>query len=392
MPNPIAMQSGKETMTMLDTGRARLGRRSGARLARASATYGPALCILIAIAVALGTMHGALSAHIGAAYAAQTSFTVDLLLDPNISINGAHIVVNGVESAAISSDDAAQTLLQTPNVVNGLRGHIAFLYVKKVRVTNVLITDLLSKDYGIQVSDFEDVCIENVHIEGSKDGVHFGPGKQFVLRNGKFRTGDDAIALNCADYSVSNPNFGTISDGLIENCTELPGAESSLFIRILVGTARDWTKGMTVRHSDAVRTRSGMYRVVMRPDDMTYVSETEPCFEDVCKELDGILWVRTHIGYAKKDIPLSAGCRNILFRNIMLENPRNLAVLIYKNDDAYLHSWYPGSEIPPVENIRFEHVQILKPIDRFLRIETPADNVTVEGGNAPPAFLEDHCR
>ena len=34
-------------------------------------------------------MHGALSAHIGAAYAAQTSFTVDLLLDPNISINGA---------------------------------------------------------------------------------------------------------------------------------------------------------------------------------------------------------------------------------------------------------------------------------------------------------------
>ena len=242
--------------------------------------------------------------------------------DQNISVHGAHIVVNGVESAAISSDGDAKTLLQTPNVINGLRGHIAFLYVRNVRIENVTITDLLSKDYGIQISDFEDAVIENIHVEGLKDGVHFGPGKRFVLRNARFRTGDDAIALNCADYSVSNPNFGTISDGLIENCTELPGSESALFIRILVGTARDWTRGMTVRHSDAVRTRSGMYRVVMRPDDAAYLSETEPCFHEAYKELDGIFWVRTHIGYAKQQIPLSAGCRDVLFRNIMLENPR----------------------------------------------------------------------
>lgn len=301
--------------------------------------------------------------------------------DQNISVHGAHIVVNGVESAAISSDGDAKTLLQTPNVINGLRGHIAFLYVRNVRIENVMITDLLSKDYGIQISDFEDAVIENIHIEGLKDGVHFGPGKHFVLRNGRFRTGDDAIALNCADYSVSNPNFGTISDGLIENCTELPGSESALFIRILVGTARDWTRGMTVRHSDAVRTRNGMYRVVMRPDDAAYLSETEPCFHEACKELDGIFWVRTHIGYAKQQIPLSAGCRDVLFRNIMLENPRKQAVMIYRNDDAYLHSWYPGSEMPQVKNIRFENVQALKPIEQFLCVGTPVENVVTKGGN-----------
>ena len=250
----------------------------------------------------------------------------------------------------------------------------------------MLITDLLSKDYGIQVSDFENVIIKNVHIEGLKDGVHFGPGRHFVLRNGRFRTGDDAIALNCADYSVSNPNFGTISDGLIENCTELPGFESMLFIRVLVGTARDWTRGMTVRHSDAVRTKSGMYRVVMRPDDTTYISETEPCFEEACKELDGIFWVKTHLAYTKRQIPLTAGCRDILFRNISLENPREQAVMIYKSDDAYLHSWYPGSETPQVKNIRFENVQILKPIDRFLCIGTPVENVETTGGNIGESF------
>lgn len=299
----------------------------------------------------------------------------------NISIDGAHVVVNGVESAAISSDGSAETIRRTPNVVTGLRGHLAFLYVRHLRIKNILITDLLSKDYGIQVSDFEDVTIENVHIEGKKDGVHFGPGSGFVLRNGRFRTGDDAIALNCADYAVSNPNFGTISDGLIENCVELPGAESGLFIRILVGTARDWEQGMTVRHSDAVRTKNGMYRVVMRPDDTCRVSETEPCFEETCRELDGIFWVKTHRGYAADEIPLDAGCRNIRFRNLMLAHPRTRAVLIYRNDDAYLHSWYPGSAMPQVEDLLFENVQLLKPVESFLCIETPVENVAVQGGD-----------
>lgn len=297
----------------------------------------------------------------------------------NISVDGAHIVVNGVESAAISSDDDAKTILQTPNVITGLRGHLAFLYVKHLRIRNILMTDLQAKDYGIQVSDFEDVTIEHVHIEGKKDGVHFGPGRQFVLRGGVFRTGDDAIALNCADYAVSNPNFGSISDGLIENCVELPGAESGLFIRILVGTARDWERGMTVYHSDAVRTKNGMYRVVMRPDNTPYRSETEPCFDEPCRELDGILWVKTHRGYEKKQISLDAGCRNIRFRNLMLAHPRDRAVLIYKNDDAYLRSWYPGSAAPEVKNIRFENVQLLQPIRQFLCVETPAENVGIDG-------------
>ena len=296
----------------------------------------------------------------------------------NISIRGAHIVVNGVESATISSDDDGKTILKTPNVITGLRGHIAFLYVKHVLLEDILITDLMAKDYGIQVSDFEDVTIRRVHIEGLKDGVHFGPGRHFILRDGKFRTFDDAIALNCADYSVSNPNFGSISDGLIENCVELPGYGNALFIRILVGTARKWQKGMTVYHSDAVLTDSGMYRVVMKPDNTPYVSDTEPRFEEAYRELDGILWIKTHKGYAPHAIPATAGCRNILCRNIMLEQPRSCAVRIYRNNDAYLRSWYPGCEMPEADNIRFEDIKILKPVDTFLSVETEAANVRVD--------------
>lgn len=202
------------------------------------------------------------------------------------------------------------------------------------------------------------------------------PGRGFTVRNGVFRTYDDAIALNASDYSVSNPNIGTISDGLIENCVDLPGDFTySMFLRILVGTAKKWEKGMTVYHSDAILTGGGMYRVIMRPDNTPYISETEPCFDGTYQVIDGILWAKTHKGYAREDIPLTAGCRNIVCRNIYLEQPRDRAVLIYASFDEYLRSYYSGSEVPEVSNISFEGVSVLKPMKTFLHIITETENI-----------------
>lgn len=294
--------------------------------------------------------------------------------DENISISGAHIVINGVESAGASPESR--------NVIAGLRGHIAFLYIKNVLIEDVIITDLMAKDYAIQISDFENAEVRRVHIEGLKDGVHFGPGKGFAVRDSRFRTYDDAIALNCADYSVSNPNFGTISDGIIENCIELPGyTTEAFFMRILVGTARKWQKGMTVYHSDAILTEKGMYRVVMRPDNTAYTSLTQPDFDYGYMELDGIMWVRTHKGYAAAEIPLTAGCKNIVCRNISFEQERHRAVYIYSSFDEYLRSYYRGSEIPEVSDITFENIKILKPIEHFLSTNLKVRNLHIKDSN-----------
>ncbi len=288
----------------------------------------------------------------------------------NITLSGAHICVNGVESAGASPE--------SKNVIAGLRGHIAFLYIKNLTVEDITITDLMKKDYAIQISDFENACVCRAHLEGLKDGIHFGPGRNFTVKDCKFRTFDDAVALNCADYSVSNPNFGSISDGLIENCVELPGYKTeSFFIRILAGTARQWKKGMTVYHSDAILTHRGMYRVVMRPDNTPYVSVTEPDFEDGYKELDGIMWVRTHKGYSRERISAEAGCRNIVFRNIILENPRRRGVYIHTSFDEYLRSYYEGSKIPNVSDILFDGVKILKPVEHFAAVNMPVSNVRI---------------
>lgn len=292
----------------------------------------------------------------------------------NISISGAHIFVNGVESAGASPESV--------NVIAGLRGHIAFLYIKNVLVEDIIITDLMAKDYAIQISDFENAEVRRVHIEGLKDGVHFGPGKGFAVRDSRFRTYDDAIALNCADYSVSNPNFGSISDGIIENCIELPGYKTeAFFIRILAGTARKWEKGMTVYHSDAILTEKGMYRVVMRPDNTPYVSLTQPDFDEGYCELDGIMWVKTHKGYAADEIPLAAGCKNIVCRNLTFEQERRRAVYIYTSFDEYLRSYYRGSEIPEVSDIVFDNIKILKPIEAFLAANINVRNFHITNSN-----------
>lgn len=294
----------------------------------------------------------------------------DGIYNENISISGAHIIVNGVESAGASPE--------SKNVIAGLRGHIAFLYVKNLLIEDITITDLMKKDYGIQISDFLNVEVKRVHIEGLKDGVHFGPGKNFAVRDSKFRTYDDAIALNCADYSVSNPNFGTIQDGIIENCIELPGyTTGAFFIRILVGTSREWQEGMTVYHSDAILTEKGMYRVVMKPDNTAYTSLTKPDFDDGYRELDGIMWVKTHKGYKRENIEATAGCKNIVCRNISLEQQRYRAVYIYTSFDEYLRSYYRGSEIPEVSNITFDDIKILKPVNEFLATNTRISNVHI---------------
>ncbi len=288
--------------------------------------------------------------------------------DNDISISGLHLITNGVQSTPAE--------IGGTKTITGLRGHIALLYVNKVRLSGIKILDLSLKDYAIQISDFTDAVIENCHIEGQKDGVHFGPGKGFRVSGCTFRTDDDAIALNCFDYSVSNPNCGDIEDGVIENCIDLNGEYAEpFFIRILLGGWTEWKKGMTVYHSDAVVHGGKLYRVVMRPDNEAYTSVTPPTHEDGFCELDGIRWVRTHKGYKADALPFTASCRNITVRNTALYRPRNTQVLIYSAYDEYVRSYHRGYPVPDVSGIVFENVQILSNCKKAVNIITRTDPI-----------------
>lgn len=281
----------------------------------------------------------------------------------DISIEGLQLFVNGVERTP-----------DNPNTILGLRAHIAFMYVRDLVLRNITVRDLQTVDYAIQISDFENVTVENIRAEGLKDGIHFGPGRNFILRHCFFRTFDDPIALNASDYAVSNPNLGWIENGLIEDCYDLADESTcGFFIRILGGAWRNWFEGMEVQHSDAVIHNGYLYRVKMSSDGTKYISHTPPTHETGSCVIDGINWVRT-----QNDTPYTAGCRNITVRNCWLRKKRDYAVAIYMDRSEYLRSYYPNAESPIQSGITFENMHFQSELDNFLWVNAPLADLTLK--------------
>jgi len=279
--------------------------------------------------------------------------------DQHITIEGLQIIVNGIE--------------KNMTEVYGLRGQLAFFYVKDLRIEHFRCLDLGKGQFGIHVCNFEDLTINDVIIKGDKDGVHLGRGKRFTISNGVFKTFDDAIALNAHDYASSNPELGWIEDGVVENCHDLNAEKTTgYFCRILAGGWIDWKSGMEVKQSDAVVSNGRIYRVQAKSDGTVYKSITQPTHESGSKELDGILW-----GMVQTDVTYTAGVRNITFRDIFLEKPRT-GFSIHFDNDNYSRSYYPGAKVPKQELLAFDNIRVL--YDQaipFLNIATPVDVLTI---------------
>ena len=257
----------------------------------------------------------------------------------------------------------------------GLIGHVSFYYVKHLVIDDFECMDLGKENFCIQICTFEDIRVENVHIEGNKDGVHLGRGRRFVIRNGVFRTFDDPIALNAHDYATSNPQLGWIEDGLVENCYDLDQENTTgYFCRILAGSWVDWFEGMRVQHSDTVVAHGRLYRVCLdKPDGKEYVSMTCPSHEDGAQVYDGINWVMIQ----DDGVIYDCGCRNIHFKDIFLQKRRHTGFSIHFDHDKWSRSVYPGSKAPLQENLIFENVYVDSEVPTFFRTITPVDCVKV---------------
>lgn len=300
-----------------------------------------------------GTTHGSLFVNRGA---------LSSEWNKNISILGLKVINDGVFSDPYS-----------PKVVAGLRAIVAFSYVRDVVIRDFLTEDLPKESYAIQVCSFDGLLIENVRVEGKKDGIHLGRGKNFAIRHGVFRTYDDPIALNGHDYSSANPQLGWIENGVIEDCHDLADEDSvGYFCRILGGSWLDWERGMRVQQSDTVASCGRLYRVVMPPDGREYVSLTRPTHERGTAELDGIKWA-----LVQSDAVYSAGCRNISFRNIFLNKKRAVAFSIHFDKDRYSRSVYPHSTAPVQENLVFENVFCNNEVAALIESRTPVVGVKI---------------
>ena len=285
--------------------------------------------------------------------------------DEHIRIEGLQLLVNGVDVPQSRAD------AQVP--VLGLIGQVAFYHVKDLRIDRFRCLDLARGQFCLQVSNFEDLLIDDVIIKGEKDGIHLGPGRHFTIRNGVFQTFDDAIALNAHDYEGSNPELGWIEDGLVENCRDL-NAEKTVgyFCRILAGAWIDWRSGMEVQKADTVVSGGRLYRVHAKPDGKIYQSLTQPVHLTGSQVIDGITWamVQTNVTY-------TAGVRNLTFRDIYLEKPRP-SFSIHFDSDKWSRSYYPGAQPPVQENLQFDNIRVrYKNPTEFIRVKTPVNVIQI---------------
>lgn len=290
--------------------------------------------------------------------------------DEGIAVIGLTIAVNGMDHCS--------------HQVFGLRGQLAFFYVRDLRIERFRCRDLGRMQYCIHVCTFEDLAVDDVIIIGGKDGVHLGRGRRFRISNGVFSTLDDAVALNAHDYDTGNPEMGWIEDGLVEKCHDL-NAERNIgfFARILAGAWIDWREGMEVQKSDTVVSGGRLYRVRADPDGTVYRSLTRPTHTSGSQVLDGITWVMV-----QEDVTHTAGVRRVTFRDIWLENSR-IAFSIHFDMDWYSRSYYPGAPIPRQEqlvfdNIRTAHDQAVP----FLSIATPIDAIVISNSTLRDSALE----
>ncbi len=127
----------------------------------------------------------------------------------NIKIIGLKLICNGVESTGFGR-----------NVITaGLRSQLAFMYVRNLEIRDFQCSDIMSYDYAIQISMFENVSAENLIIEGEKGGICFGSGKRFTLRHAGFKTSEAPVSLNNSDGSDDD----WIEEGVFEDCYDLNG-------------------------------------------------------------------------------------------------------------------------------------------------------------------------
>ncbi len=287
--------------------------------------------------------------------------------DEHIAVKGLHVSVNGV--------------VKRYNEVFGLRGQLAFFYVKDLRIEGFRCYDIEGVQFSVHVCTFEDLIIDDTILEGDKDGIHLGRGNRFRISNASFKTIDDALALNAHDYATSNPEIGWIENGLIENCYDLASGDQKIlgyFCRILAGGWKDWEKGMELQNGDAVVSNGRIYRVDGlgengRPDGKRYKTMTAPGHEKGIQVIDDIKWVMMQKGTGH-----TAGVKNVTFRDIYLEKPRP-GFSIHFDQNIWSRSYYPGAEIPVQEQLVFDNIRVLYDDVHppLVRINTPVDGFTI---------------
>lgn len=273
--------------------------------------------------------------------------------DSNIRIDGLNLICNGSEGDGGDS-------------IYGLNGQISFYYVKNLVFENCTVDDIVHSTYYFHCCCWENVLVQNCWIAGDKDGLHFDKGRHLTIRNCKFATGDDPIALNAYDYPDCTPEYGWIEDVLVENCVDVnDGRGDGRFSLMLGGAWLSWKSGNKYRTGDVAVSNGKVYAFIGDYQETLFESTVAPDHESGEREYsDGCRW-----RYKQNEVLYSVGVKNITFRNIMLGRNRASGFKMSYEDDIYCRAYYPGAIAENYENITFDGISV----DRNFKVITMFD-------------------
>ena len=269
----------------------------------------------------------------------------------NITLIGVNIDVNGRDYT-----------IPTASPLYGLRGNVSFLCVENLVIEGYRCEHLGIWQYALQINSFERVKLSSLSIIGGKDGVHLSDGNNFTIRDSVIKTADDPIALNSSDWEASNCVDGTLSNGLIENCTVDGYEDKCGYFRMLVGAWVDWYPGISVKRGERVVSNGRVYRAVGidTSSGTVYSSQTMPTidtFDGVQPDGAGFSWK-----LMKNEAVYQTNVKNITFRGVVCLGPANYIMehADTNPDDHWNRSIHPDVQIadyPSIEGIYVENCQ-----------------------------------
>jgi len=232
-------------------------------------------------------------------------------MDSNIVVRNVEISVNQMQDFYGPDSNAP-----------GLRGHFAFYRVKNCEIYNFTCNDCEGGQYCWQIAEFDGILLDGFTIRGKKDGLHVNRGKNFILRNGVLRTGDDGVALNAGDWpGACTPVMGSIENGLVENVVDEDGGKCN-FARVITGVWTQWHPGMKLQRDDIVLAGQNVYAVHPHPVSTNeFVAVTKPTHtHGVWQSPEGINYQFLHAdGCSRADI------KNVTFRNVKMQCQRSFS-------------------------------------------------------------------
>lgn len=287
------------------------------------------------------------------------------IYDNNIKIIGLNLIANG--------QDAGTT-------IQGLRAMLGFMHIKNLVVDGFQMRDgadegkLIQNNYGIQVVDFQNISLTNIYIESYKDGIHLGIGKDFTIRDCRFRTHDDPIALNAMDYVASNAALGTIENGIIDNVHDLdfsgetePRGRSIL---IYTGSWSEWKAGESYQYGDSVVSNGKIYRALspaIGAEAIVAVNQPTHDSESVTTA-EGIEWLM----YQDFKVGYRADVKNVTISNLFVSQKRS-AILSCDASNGIWNRATLSDEMSSIDNIILDKVYDLNGSDYAVAINQDAE-------------------